>query len=74
MPRKKTSFPQRRQRELAWLLYITEGYIANAEHALAVNCVTFDGDDGAVVQRLIDSAAASAAQLRQHLNNIPKEA
>lgn len=33
---------QQRQRELAWMLYITEGYIANVEHALAVNAYTLD--------------------------------
>ena len=31
---------QQEQRELSWLLYITEGYIANVEHALTVNAYT----------------------------------
>lgn len=33
---------QQTQRELSWLLYITEGYIANVEHALVINGYTLN--------------------------------
>lgn len=67
---RQISFAQMRQRELAWLLYITEGYLANASHALAVNCVTFNQTDAALVERAIDRAQETADELRDLLKRI----
>jgi hypothetical protein len=65
-----TSWPQRRQRELAWMLYITEGYIANMQAALAINCVTFNEVDKKEAARIIQAANNSALRLRTHLSRI----
>lgn len=64
------SYPQRRHRELSWLLYITEGYVANAAHALAVNCVTFDDRDKAVIERVMRDAEETSNKIRQRLSTI----
>lgn len=68
------SIYQMRQRELAWILYVTEGYIANLEKALAVNCVTFENQDHDAVAEAISSAREHADNLRVALNNIHQEA
>lgn len=59
-----------RQRELAWILYITEGYIANLEHALAVNCVTFEPSDANLVEQMIATTRDVADQVRSELKTI----
>lgn len=71
--RRAASIYQMRQRELAWILYVTEGYIANLEKALAVNCVTFEDQDRDAVEAAISSAREHAENLRVALNNITKE-
>lgn len=68
--RKKPSWDQRRQRELAWMLYITEGYIANMEHAMRINCVTFNDADTKEAMFGIAKAEATSHRLRTHLNRI----
>lgn len=67
------SFPQLRQRELAWILYISEGFIANAEHALRVNCVTFDNQDHDAVAELISAVKETTELVRQRLSTIEQE-
>lgn len=67
---REITFPQRRQRELAWMLYITEGYIANMRHCLAINCVTFNDADKREAEVAIESATKQAARLRRHLSSI----
>jgi hypothetical protein len=67
------SIYQMRQRELAWILYVTEGYIANLEHALAVNCVTFENSDHDAVAEMISAAREQADNLREALKNITKD-
>lgn len=62
---------QRRQRELAWVLYITEGYISNLEHALAVNCVTFENNEHDAVGELISAAREHADNVRSAMQQIP---
>ena len=64
------SIYQMRQRELAWILYVTEGYIANLEHALAVNCVTFENSDHDAVAEMISAAREQADNLRSALKSI----
>lgn len=68
---KQKSYDQMRQRELSWLLYITEGYAANLAHALAVNCVTFTVRDSADVGRILSQVEGHAQRLRDMLQ--PKE-
>ena len=60
----KPSWDQRRQRELAWMLYVTEGYIANMNHALTVNCVTFNESDKKEAMFGIAKAEATSKRLR----------
>lgn len=67
------SFEQQRQRELAWLLYITEGYIANVEHAVTINCVTFNAKDMVAMDTLIRSLSKEADRIRKLMNVITKE-
>ena len=70
--RKPASLAQWRQRELAWILYITEGYHANLAKALAVNCVTFENEDHDLVAAAISQAEATADSLRALLARIEK--
>lgn len=58
------SLAERRQRELAWMLYITEGYIGNVKHALAVNAYTLDFAALAIMGKAAASAEEVAADLR----------
>lgn len=71
--KKPGSIYQMRQRELAWILYVTEGYIANLEHALAVNCVTFENSDHDAVATAISNARESADEIRIALTTIKPE-
>jgi hypothetical protein len=64
------SYEQLRQRELAWMLYITEGYIANLSHALAINCVTFTTRDTIAVQNIIAQVEMHATRLRDLMQAI----
>jgi hypothetical protein len=64
---------QLRQRELAWVLYISEGYIANLEHALRVNCVTFENADHDAVTDLISTVRDATDTFRASLNSITKD-
>lgn len=65
MPRKPVlSIEQRRQRELAWLLYITEGYAANVRHALTVNAYTLDRTALRGMHQAIRGAESTAQNLR----------
>lgn len=69
MPRKPKKTPatpaQRRQRELAWRLYITEGYAANVSHALAVNAYTLDQSALAAMGQALAGAEATCIRLRR---------
>ncbi len=69
MARKKkvTSPQQQRQRELAWLLCITEGYAANVQHALTVNAYTLDPEVLALMDRITRAAEITGQEIRQHL-------
>lgn len=74
-PRYKTakSYEQLRQRELSWMLYITEGYIANLSHALAVNCVTFRPSDEVAVSNIIAHAERHAEKLRSLMQDLAEK-
>lgn len=63
--RKRTVSPdQQRQRELAWMLYITEGYIANVEHAVTVNSYTLDRKTLSLMRHVQRMADDCGRQLR----------
>ena len=64
------SFEQLRQRELAWALYISEGYCANLLHALKVNCVTFNDRDKALVGRILANVESDTQKIRDWLKHI----
>lgn len=68
--RKPASLAQYRQRELSWMLYITEGSIANMEKALRVNCVTFTNADHDAVAEMCSELRDHAERLRDLLGNI----
>lgn len=53
-----------RQQQLAWFMYITEGYLANLQHALTVNNFCMHTADIAVVRRMIDSTGSNADRMR----------
>lgn len=61
------SILQMRQRELAWILYCTEGYAANLHKALAVNAIAFEQEDNNAVQAMITEAEGNADYLRRQL-------
>ncbi len=63
----QTTPAQRRQRELAWALFITEGAAGNLAHALAVNAYTMREDDLRVLQRLLDQQQRAAETLRRQM-------
>lgn len=65
---KVTSIRQIHQRELAWLLYIAEGYLANLDHALVVNAVTMEASDLAVIDGVRERAETNANELREILS------
>lgn len=64
------SFQQLRQRELAWALYITEGYKSNLAHLLAVNCVTFTRSDKTAIKKVLESIEIDCGRLRDLMRNI----
>jgi hypothetical protein len=64
------SFEQLRQRELAWILYISEGFCANLLHALKVNCVTFDERDKALIGKVLANVETDTQKVRDWLKQI----
>lgn len=70
---KKRAVPspaQRRQRELAWNVYIVEGAIANLSRNLAVNCTTYDDADKRVVDGAVERLITAAEALRKRIQQI----
>lgn len=67
------SYEQLRQRELSWMLYITEGFLANLAHALAVNCVTFKPKDEAVISNIIAQVDRQAYRLREMMQDLSEK-
>ena len=61
------------QRELAWLLYITEGYKSNIAGALTYNAYTLDARVLAMMEKLHVKACNTADELRNKLQNLPQE-
>lgn len=61
---------QKRQREIAWLLYITEGYMANLTQASLNNLSSASAADAEIITWVIDQVGDFSAELRNHLNNI----
>lgn len=55
---------QARQRELAWAVYVTEGYIANVAHLRAVNAYTLELGALAALDAAVAQAQATARRLR----------
>lgn len=64
-----TTLAQIRQRELAWLLYVTEGYLGNLLHALAVNGITFSDADMESADRAVRATEAFSERLRIQLRS-----
>lgn len=61
---------QKRQREIAWLLYITEGYMANLTQASINNLSSMSAADRKVISRVMQQVHGFSEDLRNHLNNI----
>lgn len=61
---------QRRQRELAWNVYIVEGAIANLSRNFAVNCTTYDDADKKVVDKAVENLIAASEALRKRMQQI----
>lgn len=69
--KKKALTPQQsEQRELAWLLFITEGYWSNVNHALTVNAYTLNELTLNEMQHALDSTRRTADRLRRRLQRI----
>lgn len=68
-PRKPTRL-QGRQRELAWAVYIAEGYIANVAAGLDRNSRHMTPDDMRTIQRSLESVVRSALRLREKLSRV----
>lgn len=60
----------REQRELAWLLYVTEGYIASVVTAVAVNSFTLDNRALSVMQNALKDAEKTSASIRAAMQRI----
>lgn len=54
--KKGPSQEQLRQRELAWAMYVTGGYVGNLKHLLAVNAYTMSKTDIATVKLALQQA------------------
>ena len=54
-----------RQQQLAWFLFITEGYLANLQHALAVNNFCMYTDDIAAIERVAGNVELRLADMRK---------
>ena len=68
--KKVVSPAQATQRELSWLLYITEGYIANVNHALAINAYTTSPRALRVMARAMKAAEGTARDTRLELDRM----
>lgn len=67
--KKRPSQEQARQRELSWALYVTEGYVANLHHLMAVNVATMNVDDLKIVQMACRQAENISRALRVSMQN-----
>ena len=70
--KKLATLDQRSQRELAWLLYITEGYAANISHALAVNAYTLHPRALRIMRAQLRRAEQACLDLRRDLKELHK--
>jgi hypothetical protein len=61
---------QRHQRELAWLLYITEGYASNLAHARTVNAYTLNRGTLRMLAEVQQDIAAAAMNIRLHMEAV----
>lgn len=67
--KRQSSQQQARQRELSWALYVTEGYVANLHHLMAVNAATMNVDDLKIVQMAARTALNISKALRVSMQN-----
>lgn len=68
--KRKPTLLQRRQRQLSWLLYITEGYLANIQKATRLNEWS---QNAKTVRRLIATSEAgiiAAEQMRHDMKEM----
>ncbi len=63
----------RRARELNWALYITEGYVANLNHAVEVNAFTLQKDALAALKEVHAEAEQLAIKVRELIAREMKE-
>lgn len=54
----------RRQKQLAWLLYITEGYKANIAYAATMNAFDFTNEDMRLLQHIYNDVGTFASRIR----------
>lgn len=71
--RASVSYAQMCQRELAWLLYISEGYSANIAHACAVNAATLDLESLRLCEQACEAAEDICDGLRARMGEIGKD-
>lgn len=64
---KRASQLLRRTRECGWLLYITEGYVANLRAAIARNAKHLTPRDRAIAEQMLQRADQTAYDLRREL-------
>lgn len=70
-PTKKPATPaQRQQRELAWLMYITAGYLGNLQHAQAVNAYTLPTQQLDLLQDMVDDVEKMLERLQVEMQMI----
>lgn len=65
--RRPASPAQARHRELAWMLYITEGFRANVISACTVNTYTLDERTLAIMHKIEREAERACEQLRREI-------
>ena len=70
--KKKPTPQQQTQRELAWALYISEGYAANVRHLRKVNSYTLNHRALAALDRALKAAEHTTDDLRRELDRLSK--
>jgi hypothetical protein len=64
------SLTQRNVMECGWILYITEGWIANTNHALTVNAYTMDDEVLMLISKEIERKERFCRKLREIISQI----
>lgn len=67
------SLAERRKRELAWALYVSEGYAANLRSLMTVNAFTMSRHDLRVVKAMLRDAEKHALGIRALITGEPND-